>query len=86
MSSLYFLAHLTSVLWEKIKFTAFPHVGFAIDTALAKGEEFPYFTEFWIIEPSKGKPITIYARLESPSVAGAYKFVIFNLISTPALR
>ena len=50
--------------------------GLAIDTALAKGEEFPHFTEFWIIEPSKGKPITIYARLESPSVAGAYKFVI----------
>ena len=50
--------------------------GLAIDTALAKGEEFPHFTEFWIIKPSKGKPITIYARLESPSVAGAYKFVI----------
>jgi glucans biosynthesis protein len=50
--------------------------GLAIDTALAKGEEFPHFTEFWIIEPSKGKSITIYARLESPSVAGAYKFVI----------
>ena len=55
--------------------------GLAIDTALTKGEEFPHFTEFWIVEPSKkgtetGQPITIYARLESPSVAGAYKFVI----------
>jgi glucans biosynthesis protein len=55
--------------------------GLAIDTALTKGEEFPHFTEFWIIEPSKkgaetDQPITIYARLESPSVAGAYKFVI----------
>ena len=56
--------------------------GLAIDTALAKGEEFPHFTEFWIIEPSKGKPITIYARLESPSVAGAYKFVIQPDIDT----
>lgn len=50
--------------------------GLAIDTALAKGEEFPHFTEFWIIEPKKGQPITLYARLESPSVAGAYKFTI----------
>lgn len=50
--------------------------GLAIDTALAKGEEFPHFTEFWLIEPKEGQPITVYARLESPSVAGAYKFVI----------
>ena len=50
--------------------------GLAIDTALAKGEEFPHFTEFWLIEPNDGQPITVYARLESPSVAGAYKFVI----------
>lgn len=55
--------------------------GLAIDTALNEGEEFPHFTEFWIIEPKKSdsktdEPITIYARLESPSVAGAYKFVI----------
>lgn len=50
--------------------------GLAIDTALTKGEEFPHFTEFWVVEPKEGDPITIYARLESPSVAGAYKFVI----------
>ena len=56
--------------------------GLAIDTALAKGEEFPHFTEFWVIEPSDGQPITIYARLESPSVAGAYKFVIEPGIDT----
>ena len=56
--------------------------GLAIDTALAKGEEFPYFTEFWLIEPEKGQPITIYARLESPSVAGAYKFVITPGVDT----
>lgn len=48
----------------------------AIDTALSKGEEFPHFTQFWLIEPKEGQPITVYARLESPSVAGAYKFVI----------
>ncbi len=50
--------------------------GLAIDTALPKGEEFPHFTKFWLIEPSDGEAITVYARLESPSVAGAYKFVI----------
>lgn len=50
--------------------------GLAIDTALPKGEEFPHFTQFWLIEPAKGQPLTVYARLESPSVAGAYKFVI----------
>jgi glucans biosynthesis protein len=56
--------------------------GLAIDTALTKGEEFPHFTEFWLIEPKEGQPITIYARLESPSVAGAYKFVIEPGIDT----
>lgn len=50
--------------------------GLAIDTALPKGEEFPTFTQFWLIKPRPGQPITIYARLESPSVAGAYKFVL----------
>ncbi|WP_414829031.1 glucan biosynthesis protein [Alteromonas sp. H39] len=50
--------------------------GLAIDTALPKGEEFPHFTKFWLIEPAPGEPITVYARLESPSIAGAYKFEI----------
>jgi glucans biosynthesis protein len=50
--------------------------GLAIDTGLAKGEEFPHFTKFWLVEPEDGEPITIYARLESPSVSGAYKFVL----------
>lgn len=50
--------------------------GLAIDTAMPEGEEFPHFTSFWLIEPQDGEPITVYARLESPSVSGAYKFVI----------
>lgn len=50
--------------------------GLAIDTGLTQGEEFPHFTEFWLIEPQNGQPITLYARLDSPSVAGAFKFVI----------
>ena len=50
--------------------------GLAIDTGLPKGEEFPSFTHFWLIKPRPGQPITVYARLESPSVTGAYKFVL----------
>ncbi|MEC9262892.1 MAG: glucan biosynthesis protein G [Pseudomonadota bacterium] len=50
--------------------------GLAIDTGLPEGEEFPHFTKFWLIEPGQGQPMMIYARLESPSVSGAYKFII----------
>merc|ERR1712000_230686 len=50
--------------------------GLAIDTAMPDGEEFPHFTKFWVVEPREGQPIKIYARLESPSVAGAYSFEI----------
>lgn len=50
--------------------------GLAINTAMPEGEEFPHFTKFWLIEPREGQPIKIYARLESPSVAGAYSFEI----------
>jgi glucans biosynthesis protein len=49
----------------------------AIDTAESWGEEFPYFREFWLVEPEPGaKSITLYALLDSPRVAGAYKLVI----------
>lgn len=51
--------------------------GLAIDTALSSGEEFPYFTDFWIERPASGdKTLTVYALLNSPRVAGAYRFVI----------
>ena len=51
--------------------------GLAVDTALASGEEFPRFTEFWIVRPdAQAKEITIYALLDSESVAGAYRFVV----------
>ncbi len=51
--------------------------GLAIDTAVATGEEFPIFREFWIRRPkSKSKHIVVYALLDSPSAAGAYTFVI----------
>lgn len=48
--------------------------GLAIDTGLAKPEEFPRFTEFWL-EGGSERPgeLTIYAVLDSPSISGAYR-------------
>jgi len=51
--------------------------GLAIDTGLAKAEEFPIFREFWVEKPGKNaSSLTVYAVLDSPSVTGAYRFVI----------
>lgn len=51
--------------------------GLAIDTGLPKAEEFPVFKEFWIEKPSKQSDhLVVYALLDSPSVTGAYRFVI----------
>jgi glucans biosynthesis protein len=51
--------------------------GLAIDTALDHGEEFPRFTDFWFVRPAKDSGVlTIYALLDSPSAAGAYRFDI----------
>jgi glucans biosynthesis protein len=47
--------------------------GIAINTALDVGEEFPRFVEFWLGEPIDDT-ITIYALLDGPSLAGAYRF------------
>jgi len=51
--------------------------GLALDTAGPGGEEFPRFAEFWIERPKPGATtLTIYGLLDSPRVAGAYKFVV----------
>lgn len=51
--------------------------GLAIDTAEPQGEEFPAFREFWLVEPGPGaSEIIVYALLDSPSLAGAYRFDI----------
>lgn len=51
--------------------------GLSIDTGLSTGEEFPRFTAFWVERPAPNSgTITLYASLDSPSVAGAYKFVV----------
>ncbi len=47
--------------------------GIAIDTAMPRPEEFPRFTEFWLGESEKPEAITIYALLDGPSIAGAYR-------------
>ncbi|MEQ8343973.1 MAG: glucan biosynthesis protein D [Sneathiellaceae bacterium] len=48
--------------------------GLAIDTGLDVPEEFPRFTGFWLerIAGEQGRVI-VYARLDSPSIAGAYR-------------
>lgn len=49
--------------------------GLAIDTVGGKGEEFPRFTEFWIVKPAAdAKTLTLYALLDSPRACGAWQF------------
>ena len=51
--------------------------GLAIDTALPEGEEFPVFREFWLERPVAGAGrVVVHALMDSPSVTGAYRFVI----------
>jgi len=51
--------------------------GLAIDTALDSREEFPAFREFWLVRPDQGaRELVLYALLDGPSVAGAYRFAI----------
>ncbi|MGL4396902.1 MAG: glucan biosynthesis protein [Hyphomicrobium sp.] len=51
--------------------------GLALNTARPGGEEFPFFRAFWIEKPAPGAAeIIVHALLDSPSVAGAYRFAI----------
>jgi periplasmic glucans biosynthesis protein len=51
--------------------------GLAVDTGLARPEEFPEFRSFWLERPApKAETVTIYALLDSPSVTGAYTFIV----------
>jgi glucans biosynthesis protein len=51
--------------------------GLAVDTGLPRAEEFPDFVAFYLERPPVGSnTLTVYALLDSPSVAGAYRFVI----------
>ncbi|HZP67961.1 MAG TPA: glucan biosynthesis protein D [Rudaea sp.] len=51
--------------------------GLAVDCGMTRPEEFPDFTAFWIVRPAPdADTLTVYALLDSPSVAGAYRFDI----------
>ncbi len=58
--------------------------GLAIDTALPSGEEFPNFREFWIEQPrgAGADSLIIHALLDSPSLTGAYRFLIVPGVTT----
>ncbi len=50
----------------------------AIDTGLPTPEEFPRFSDFYLSARPRG-PLIVHARLDSPSVSGAYRFAIDRL-------
>jgi periplasmic glucans biosynthesis protein len=47
----------------------------AIDTGLEGPEEFPRFTDFWLLAPAENEA-RVFALLDGPSVAGAFDFRI----------
>ncbi|MGE0611970.1 MAG: glucan biosynthesis protein [Hyphomicrobiales bacterium] len=52
--------------------------GLAVDTAEPRGEEFPLFRSYWVETPAEGgHSIVLHALLDSKSVTGAYRFVIY---------
>ncbi len=51
--------------------------GLAIDTGMERPEEFPAFRAFWLERPKVDSvALTIYALLDSPSITGAYRFIV----------
>ena len=53
--------------------------GLAIDTGMGKPEEFPDFIAYYLEQPAAdSNTLVVYALLDSPSVAGAYRFAITN--------
>lgn len=48
----------------------------ALDTATPPGECFPIFREYWLRKPNGDEPVTVYALMDSPAVAGAFEFVL----------
>ncbi|GLK80429.1 glucan biosynthesis protein [Methylopila turkensis] len=57
--------------------------GVAIDSGGPNAEEFPDFREFWVEMPgANADRATIYALLDGPSLAGAYRFVVYPDVDT----
>jgi periplasmic glucans biosynthesis protein len=51
--------------------------GLAIDTGMAKPEEFPDFIAYYLERPQKdSSTCTVYGLLDSPSITGAYRFIV----------
>ncbi len=51
--------------------------GIAVNTATSVAEEFPVFDRFYVEKPAPGAvSVTVYATMDSPSLTGAYRFVI----------
>ena len=51
--------------------------GLALNVGSQSGEEFPFFRRMWIEKPKqRASQIVIHALLDSPSVAGAYRFQV----------
>jgi periplasmic glucans biosynthesis protein len=51
--------------------------GLAINCGMSEPEEFPDFIAYYLERPAKDSSrLTVYALLDSPSVSGAYRFVI----------
>jgi periplasmic glucans biosynthesis protein len=51
--------------------------GLAVDVGL-KEEEFPFFKEFWVEPPlPNADRIVIHALMDSPSLTGAYQFIVY---------
>ena len=51
--------------------------GLAINTATDEAEEFPRFSDFYVVRPQPGdRSVVVFAALKSPSVTGAYRFVV----------
>ncbi len=51
--------------------------GTALNTGENTTEEFPIFREFWLCRPQPGaRQMQFFALLDSPSVAGAYRFLL----------
>lgn len=57
--------------------------GLAINVAATELEEFPVFREFWVdVPPAGAERAVVYALLDGPSVAGAYRFDIYPAAET----
>lgn len=49
--------------------------GLALDTVGGQGEEFPVFTDFWLVKPAAdARSLRVYALLNSPRASGAFQF------------